>query len=266
MREKENLTRDEIQARIGELEAKKQVLRALQQASGSSENLRSELATLKEKLTSSNQNLNDFAEETETLRQACLVSRIKAKSVGDNPKTVDCQNYELKTGNASDEIIGNSDLYACVRDLDFQVNGVNKTREAFQAVIDDIDENIDDLQRLLLRAGSKFPSLARHAADSQDQLDSRWLQFQFDSSKKIQETEISQKHTSVASAFKASGLFWSVQGSFSYSKSESSFRAAMNSANVKIKGELLRVVVQRPWFRPSLFKSTQFQIRVNALN
>ena len=50
MREKENLTRDEIQARIGELEAKKQVLRALQQASGSSENLRSELATLKEKL------------------------------------------------------------------------------------------------------------------------------------------------------------------------------------------------------------------------
>jgi hypothetical protein len=35
----------------------------------------------------------------------------------------------------------------------------------------------------------------------------------------------------------------------------------MSSAEVLVSGELLRVTVQRPWFRPSLFKSPQFQIR-----
>ncbi len=235
----------------------------MQAASGNTASLQAELEKLKRKLAGSNTNLTNFAQSTERMRQACLVSRIKAKSVGDNPQTQECLNYEQKTGSASDEIIGNSDLYACVRDLDFQVNGVNTTKEAFQAVIDDIDENIEDLQRSLLNAGSKFPSLARHAADSQDQLDSRWLQFEFDSSKTTRESSSSRSHTSVASQFSASGLLWSVKGSFSYSKSESQFRSAMNSADVKVKGELLRVVVQRPWFRPSLFKSEQFQIRVS---
>ena len=267
VREKEQLSRDEIQVRIGELEAKKQVLKALQDATASSADLKTELAKLQMKLTTSNRNLTNYATETERQRQACLVSRIRAKSVGNNPsETTECRNYELQTGQASDEIIDNSDLYACVRDLDFQVNGVNDTRAAFQAVIDEIDENIADLQLLLLRAGTKFPSLARHAADSQDQLDSRWLGFEFDSSRSISSTDRSSSHRSVAASFSASGLFWSVSGSFSHSRSESSFRSAMNSANVKIAGELLRVVVQRPWFRPSLFKSTQFQIRVSDIN
>ncbi len=239
------------------------MLAALQTASGNTENLQAELEKLKRKLTGSNQNLTKYAQSTERMRQACLVSRIKAKSIGEDPQTMECQHYEQQSGSASDEIIGNSDLYACVRDLDFQVNGVNTTKEAFQVVIDEIDENIDDLQLLLFKAGSKFPSLARHAADSQDQLDSRWLQFEFDSSKSTRETASSRSHTSVATQFGASGLFWSARASFSYSKSEASFREAMNSADVKVKGELLRVVVQRPWFRPSLFKSTQFQIRVS---
>lgn len=263
VKEKEALTRDELQALIGELEAKKQVLIALRDVSGSSETLQAELTKLQKRLVTSNSNLTAYAEQTETLRQNCLVSRIRAKSVGENPKqTKECLAYEQNTGQASDEIIDNSDLFACVRDLDFQVNGINNTREAFQAVIDEIDDNIEDLQRYVLRAGSKFPSLARHAADSQDQLDSKWLRFEFDSKQRIESSDYRSSHTSVAAGFEVNALFWSAGGDFSYSHSDTSFRQAMNSADVKIKGELLRVVVQRPWFRPSLFKSNQFQIRV----
>ena len=263
MRAKESLTRDELQARIGELEAKKQVLIALRDVSTSSSELKQELLQLQTKLTTSNKNLTDFAAETERLRQSCLTSRIRAKATGRRSlQTVECLEYESATGSAGDEIASNSDLYACVRDLDFQVNGVNKSKAAFQAVIDGMDEEIEELQLQLLRAGSKFPSLARHAADSQDQLDSRWLRFEFNSSKTISNQDRRSSHTSVAAGFKVNTGFWSAQASFSYSRSQSQFRASMNSADVNIQGELLRVIVQRPWFRPSLFKSTQFQIRV----
>lgn len=262
MRDKQSLTRDEIQARIGELDAKKRVLTALSDASTSSAELKEKLRELTAKLTTSNRELADYAAKTERLRQKCLTSRISAKATGQSQQTEACQEYETAIGSAGDEISGNSDLYACVKDLDFQVNGVNTSRAAFQVVIDEIDDEIEELELLLLRAGTKFPSLARHAADSQDQLDSRWLRFHFNSSHTLRTQDRRSSYTSIASSFKASGLFWSAQASFSYSKSESEFRAAMNSADLKVEGELLRVVVQRPWFRPSLFKSKQFHIRV----
>lgn len=265
VRQRESQSRDEIQAQIGDLQAKKQVLKALKNAASSSDDLRVVLDELKTNLTKSDTTLAEFASNTEQLRQSCLTSRIRAKATGKSVQTSECQQYEAMTGSASDKLAGNSDLFACVQDLDFQVNGVNQTKAALQVVIDEIDDKISELQLLLLRASTKFPSLARHAADSQDQLDSRWLRFSFDSKKKIASQDRRSSYFNTASSFSASGFFWSVGASASYSTSRSQFRRSMNSAEVKIQGELLRVTIQRPWFRPSLFKSKQFQVRVSCI-
>ena len=263
VKEKQGFTRDEILARIGEFESKKKVLLALKQAIQASNELSQDLQRLETNLTTSNEDLSDFANKTERLRQKCLSSRIKAKARGDsNTATPECLEYDSLSAGSDEEIFGNSDLYACVRDLDFQVNKLNETKLSFDNIIKSINDEIDALQFQLLRADPKFPSLARHAADTQDQLDSRWLRFEFNSKQKIETSDSRSSHFSVAAQFKASGWFWSVSASSSYSRSESSFQSAMNSANVKVKGELLRVTINRPWFRPSLFKSTQFQIKV----
>ena len=161
--------------------------------------------------------------------------------------------------NSTDLIFGNSELYACVKDLGFQVNDIDSTKESINGIIQDINEEISELNQDLRRAGAKYPSLARHAADSQDQLDSRWLQFNFNSQRYEYSSTARTRHYSVAASTGYSGGFWSVSASYSRSKSESSFQSSMNRAEVKVKGELLRVTVNRPWFRPSLFKSNHFQ-------
>ena len=256
------LSRDEIQAQIGVLTSKKKVLQALKAAIGESTDLQTALTALTQDLDSSNTNLTNYARRTETLRRRCLQSRIEAKVAGSTAPTPECIEYEEATSGADENIFGNSELFACLEDLDFQVNSVNETRAALDAAIKSINEEIVSYQSDLLTAATKFPELARHAADTQDQLDSRWLQFQFDSSNSQFNSQYSQKHYSVSASFRGGGWFWSAGGSFSHSRSEQSFNSAMNRAEVKIAGELLRVTVQRPWFRPTLFKSKQFQFRV----
>ena len=262
-------SRDEILVMIGEMEAQKRVLIALQAEEPSTE-LITEFAALQASLESSNTALTTFADNTEKLRQKCLISRIRAKATNSNLATNDCEMYAQASGNAGDTVAANTELYACVQDLDYQINSFELAREALNETALKIDEQINVLKQRLATADVKFSHLARdaqHAADTQDQLDSKWLSFAFDSSRETQSSfsSFSAKTSRVAASGGASGLFWRAKASFSRSSSrtESRFEAAMNSAKSLVSGELLRVTVQRPWFRPSLFKSKQFQIRVS---
>ena len=267
-------TRDEILVKIGELEAQKRVLIALQ-AGAPSQELISEFAALQRSLEKSNTALTKFANDTEDLRQKCLISRIRAKAANSSDTTVteDCKRYAEASGNAVDTVSANTELYSCVEDLDYQINRFQEASDALGVTVQQIDEQIDALKQRLATTDIKFSHLARnaqHAADTQDQLDSKWLSFTFDSSRETQESfsSYSRKTSQVAASASASGLFWRAKASFSRSSSrtESSFEASMNSAETVVSGELLRVTIQRPWFRPSIFKSKQFQIRVSYTN
>jgi hypothetical protein len=265
MRDRES--RDEILVNIGELEAQKRVLIALQAGKPSPE-LIQEFAALQASLETSNTELTMFADTTEALRQKCLISRIQAKASNTSLNTADCQRYAEASGIAGDVVAANTELYACVSDLDYQINSYELARDALNQTALKIDEQINALKARLASTDIKFSHLARdaqHAADTQDQLDSRWLQFSFDSSRQTQSSfsSYAAKSSRIAASGGARGLFWRASASFSYSRSstESSFEASMNSAQTQVSGELLRVTIQRPWFRPSLFRSNQFQIR-----
>jgi hypothetical protein len=266
----ERESRDEILVKVGELEAQKRVLIALQAGEPSKE-LVNEFKALKASLSQSNTELAQFANTTETLRQKCLISRIRAKATNSS-NNEDCSKYAEQSSSASDEVDSNTELFACVQDLDFQINSFNRSREALNQTAVEIENQIEALKDRLARADVKFSHLARdaqHAADTQDQLDSKWLSFSFNSKtyQRSSESTSSQTSSRIAASFGASGGFWSAGASYSRSKSrsESQFQASMNSAETVVSGELLRVTIQRPWFRPSLFKSTQFQIRHDQL-
>ena len=268
--EMEMESRDEILVKIGELEARKKILLALQAEEPSAE-LRKEFSALEASLDLSNERLSRFANDTEELRQKCLISRIRAKATNGTLETDDCQRYAEATGKAIDTVSDNTELYANVHDIDYQVNSYKLAREALNETAVEIEEEIKVLKQRLAKTDIKFSHLARdaqHAADTQEQLDSKWLSFSFDSKKDTSSSfsTASSRHSRVASSFKARGWFWSASGSVSHSRSSSSssFSATMNSAQTLVSGQLLRVTVQRPWFRPSLFKSKQFQIKVGV--
>ena len=262
----EKESRDEILVQIGELEAQKKVLVALQSGRPSQE-LVDEFQKLKTSLLKSNTELTRFASTTETNRQNCLISRIKAKANGTFDNAA-CQIYADSAAGASETVNSNTELFACVSDLDFQINSFEESREALNRTVQLLEDQIASLQDRLATTDVKFSHLARdaqHAADSQDQLDSKWLSFSFDSKsdKSESSTSYSQSSSRLSVGFSGGGGLWSVSGSYSRTKSNSeySFEASMNSAEVLVSGQLLRVTVQRPWFRPSLFKNSQFQLR-----
>lgn len=264
-------SRDEILVKIGELEAQKRVLLALQ-AGEPSEELKLEFRKLKEALSRSNTALNNFASNTENYRQRCLISRIKAKANESFDET-ECDRYANSSSSAVETVESSTELYACVQDLDFQVNSFEQSREALNQTAVAIEEQIELLKQRLSTTDIKFSHLAReaqHAADSQETLDSQWLSFEFDSKqyKSSSTTSYSRTTSSFASSFGGGFGLFSFGGSYSQSRSRSqfNFEASMNRAETLIGGELLRVTVQRPWFRPSIFKSPQFQIRVSSFN
>ena len=259
-------SRDEILVMIGELEAQKKILLALQAEKPSAE-LRKEFSALEASLDLSNIALTRFANETEQLRQNCLISRIRANGT---LETEDCKRYAEASGKALDTVSDNMELYANVHDIGSQVNSYQQAREALNETAIQIDEQIKALKKRLTNSGIKFSHLARdaqHAADTQEELDSKWLSFSFDSKKDTSSSfsTASAKSSRIAGRFSARKLFWSVKSSFSHSRSrsEARFLATMNNAQTSVSGELLRVTIKRPWFRPSLFKSKQFQIKVN---
>ena len=267
----EKESRDELLIKMGELEAQKRVLLALQ-AGEPSQELKAEFRKLKEALLRSNTALNNFAENTENYRQRCLISRIRAKA-NESFNGEDCNRYADSSSSASETVDSSTELYACVQDLDFQVNSFEQSREALNETAQQLEDEIEALQRRLATTDVKFSHLAReaqHAADSQDILDSQWLSFSFNSKQYRSSSASSYSRSSSRFASSASGGFGLFSFSASYSqsrsRSESSFRAAMNSAETVVSGDLLRVTVQRPWFRPSIFKSPQFQIRVRSIH
>ena len=48
-------------------------------------------------------------------------------------------------------------------------------------------------------------------------------------------------------------FFFSAGGSYSYNKNTHDYSQKLASASLKAKGELLRVNIKRPWFKPEIF-------------
>ena len=107
-----------------------------------------EFTALKRSLTESNLQLRNFANETESLRQKCLISHIRAKANGTYNKE-DCGLYAEKSSQARDTVDSNTELFACVEDLDLQINSFERSREALNQTAVQIDEQIDALQQRL---------------------------------------------------------------------------------------------------------------------
>ena len=164
---------------------------------------------------------------------------------------VNCGSDFTNSSDAMTNLIDNVTwTYSYAEILDSQINpSIQKTY--FDRAIEHIDAVIEGYTKDFAKAGIRLSDLAQNAQGSIQQFDSQWIRFQFDSSKKLQNSD-------EALSFHASqtvrGSLWSVSA---YAANQN-FTVEMNSAQVEIKGELLRVSIQRPWFRPLLFRNDQY--------
>ena len=119
-----------------------------------------------------------------------------------------------------------------------------------------LKDEISRIQALLVEASSFIDGLSSHisVANITDEYKSdQWLQFKYDSTSSSSSQDSSHSFSSSSSGGGFGGFFFGSSGS-SYSRSEEqTHENKLAKCNMTVKGELLRVNIKRPWFKPEIF-------------
>ena len=252
MHRHQGLSRDQLQAKIGMIQSKLAVLRGMmkqqQQLEGAhGQNLTKKKNTYEHYKDSTVNNASDLVQ----LRAQCMETR-KYKSNA----CIKFRSAQEKTTNA---LFQQAQSYSEWQSLDFIINASSSFQDGLQKQIDQLNQELQDLEDELSGTLGYLGDIVESQQHDFSNLtdigrDDAWLQFYFDSQSSQQDTEKESSSVSFGSSFSVGGLFWSASGSFGYSRSESNFAASVAGSRVKASGELLRVQILRPWFRPTLFE------------
>ena len=119
-----------------------------------------------------------------------------------------------------------------------------------------INAEISELQEDLTRTGHHLPNLVSYVAETPVPAEN-WLQFSYNSrySHELKTHAATQTRTVVKKTFKF-GWFKISHTKVTYKETEENFYSFKNT-NVRVSGELMRVSVQMPWFRPELFRNSK---------
>ena len=127
---------------------------------------------------------------------------------------------------------------------------------ALKSEIIELDHQLDNLSDDQVYLGEIPESPEFKAVTKKEQpRDSQWLKFDYNSEVKNEQKK--DDSTSVAASAESSIPIsdWVVNSEAKLGVEMSEAREAMDSANLRATGELLRVFIKRPWFKPSLFEN-----------
>ena len=249
---------DQIRFHIGRLKAKKAMLLALKSAPAEAEATKA-LDQVKKTVTDADNDLATKAKTAEKDRQNCLAKRGCNIAADITKGTTRCDDFTQSSENVLSIIDNNAQTYSCAEDMNAQLNPELQKKYIDQSIAS-IDEAIKEYEKSLTSFTIPHSQLAQHAADDKEQLDANWMRFSFDSAASKSQTDSSSSYSSVSTSVSVGFAMWSASASYSRSKSQQNFKSSMNSAKVAVQGELLRVTIQRPWFRPSLFQNAHLQM------
>ena len=242
----QGLSRDQLQMKVGLIRSKVEVLKTIQQKlqnEGTQEPL-----TKAKKNYEDNQDAVDRAVTDMMAKRAGCIGNVDAKSK-------DCENFQSAQENTTSALFQLANSYSEWQTFDFFLNDT-LLGNALQVQIDQLTQELGTLEHQLDGTFGYLGDIAESQQLDYSNLtdigrDDEWLQFNFDSQSEQQDTEQESTSVNVATSFSFAGLF-SVSGSVGHT--DAKYAASIASARIKASGELLRVQILRPWFRPTLFE------------
>ena len=244
------LTPDQINIRLGQLQAQKSFLQTIGSYAGDGCDIDSQVSNSKTAYNGTVESLTGNSTKVMTKRCKCIAGG------GNND---DCNEFQqalnLSLENAQEvafQFQGKAALEA--------IQSGNK--DAVDAMIRGIDEQIRDLTEQLRNS----PSVLSEVGEAAEGITGGkaptgpWLFFQWTSEETHQKETSSQSSLSTQTSFSGSYGLFSISGSFGYSKSTANAFSSLKQTKVKVAGELMRVSVQLPWFRPELFRNEQLTV------
>ena len=238
------LTPEQINIKIAYLTARKEILQAMRDYECSAD----EQKSAKEgEYNTNKQSVSDNVTALMEKRCNCF----KANNEGDN-----CDSYLDGLAN-----LNNVASVSAVSYLVFQgFSSLAGNPDAINSEIDRIDDELAELSTALNNAGFGLPEIASVPIGPQPAPQDNWLSFEY-SSKTTSQTETSERtSTSFSTRFQANYGLWRVSGSAAYSRQTADQFSSFKSRELRVSGELLRVTVQMPWFRPEIFREKRFSL------
>ena len=266
------MTREQIQQRIADLEGQQQLL-VLTKLSAGNKECQDVLEASRANVTKKDQNmqetLNTSVTELASSHCSCISAGYKKPGVS-KEEIPECQNYKTKLADALKNADDRGMTAAEVKELDSLLGDDNT--KSIDAALARINVELTELNADLATAPVKEPDVVDATGEPFDPTD-RWFGFAYD----YEQTNTSQTTGSFASTYSSASSSYQQSNSYSwwgrrrssysdsYSSSYSSslsqsFSEMTNSKKISVKGKLLRVTCQRPWFRPSLFRNNRYKI------
>lgn len=245
------LSPDQINIRLGQLEAQKSFLQTIGSYTG-------EGCDIQNQVDGADTAYNDKTGSLENNGTAVMTKRCKCLVAGGNTDNEDCRGFQ----GALDLTLENA------QEVAFQYQGraalkavQSGNKDAVNAMIRGIDAQIAELTDQLQNS----PSVLSDVGDASEQIagnapSAPWLYFSWNSEESQQTETSSQSSFSTQTSFQASFGLFSIGGSFGYSKSTANAFSSLKQDKVKVAGQIMRVSVQLPWFRPELFRNEQLTL------
>ena len=180
---------------------------------------------------------------------------------GENSES--CDKLKEANGDALDAIFEQGQVRSRYESAAILLKNKGEYNTYLEARLDSLNNQIVNLEAKLSGATPYLGEIVEsrelnqlNGSANEQNLDNNWTQFEYDSQSSHQESQ--RTGTSSQTHFGVGGFVGGGGFSFGFAQrtEHSEFEEALSEADVTVSGELLRVVIKRPWFRPSLFEDS----------
>ena len=215
-------------------------------------------------------NITTEARENTTNAAIRLMMRCMRENAQETPSdgeagTSACEELKERNGEALSAIFEQAQVRSQYQSAALFLKSKDQFNEYLEAKVTSLTREIDDIDTKLSEARPYLGEIVEsrdlgtleessNAGKQQQQnLDDAWTQFEFDSRSSHTDTNTSRT-TVEAQVNIGNGRTFDL--GINVGVDQSSLAESLSKADVTVSGELLRVVIKRPWFKPSLFEDS----------
>ena len=245
-------SRDQLLAMLGKVRAKIGAIEAMMNAtrSSSDENVNHLKNSYSDLQIKSKTNISDYLQE----ELQCV-----ADSTG---KGLNCTSYDTSRDDIIQGLAEEAEMFATYQHVNYYYQFHDSYIKSLQNQKNKLETQLQSIESLLGEAipylGGLLDASPLEVASLQDTYrDREWLQFEFDSSQFEEQKDAESTSESISAMMNFHILFFHGSGSYSYNKDTTYNSVQLAQSRMRVKGEMLRVNIKRPWFKPELFDNPE---------